>query len=29
MSLDAATQGLGVTLEIATIAGRHIAERRQ
>jgi DNA-binding transcriptional LysR family regulator len=28
MSLDAATQGLGVALESATIAGRHIAERR-
>lgn len=26
MSLDAATQGLGVALESATIAGRHIAE---
>jgi DNA-binding transcriptional LysR family regulator len=28
MSLDAATQGLGVALESATIAGRHIAEHR-
>jgi DNA-binding transcriptional LysR family regulator len=28
MALDAATQGLGVALESATIAGRHIAERR-
>lgn len=28
MSLDAATQGLGVALESATIAARHIAERR-
>lgn len=28
MSLDAATQGLGVALESSTIAGRHIAERR-
>jgi len=28
MSLDAATQGLGVALESATIAGRHIAERK-
>ena len=28
MSLDAATQGLGVALESTTIAGRHIAERR-
>jgi DNA-binding transcriptional LysR family regulator len=28
MSLDAATQGLGVALESATIAGRHIADRR-
>ena len=28
MSLDAATQGLGVALESATIAGRHIAERQ-
>ena len=28
MALDAATQGLGVALESATIAGRHIAERK-
>jgi DNA-binding transcriptional LysR family regulator len=28
MSLDAATQGLGVALEGVTIAGRHIAERK-
>jgi len=28
MSLAAATQGLGVALESATIAGRHIAERK-
>ncbi|TDP74520.1 LysR substrate-binding domain-containing protein [Roseateles toxinivorans] len=28
MSLDAATQGLGVALESATIAGRHIAARQ-
>jgi DNA-binding transcriptional LysR family regulator len=28
MSLDAATQGLGVALESATIAGGHIAERK-
>ena len=28
MSIDAATQGLGVALESATIAGRHLAERR-
>ncbi|MBQ0932283.1 LysR family transcriptional regulator [Ideonella sp. 4Y16] len=28
MSLDAATQGLGVALESATIAGHHIAERK-
>ena len=28
MSLDAATQGLGVALESATIAGRHIAEKK-
>ncbi len=28
MSLDAATQGLGVALESATIAGRHIAEHK-
>jgi DNA-binding transcriptional LysR family regulator len=28
MSLDAATHGLGVALESATIAARHIAERR-
>jgi DNA-binding transcriptional LysR family regulator len=28
MSIDAAAQGLGVALESATIAGRHIAERR-
>lgn len=28
MSLDAATQGLGVALESTTNAGRHIAERR-
>jgi DNA-binding transcriptional LysR family regulator len=28
MSLDAATQGLGIALESATIAGRHIAERK-
>ncbi|HXD39663.1 MAG TPA: LysR substrate-binding domain-containing protein [Ramlibacter sp.] len=28
MSLDAATQGLGVALESSTIAGRHIAERK-
>ena len=28
MSLDAATQGLGVALESATNAGRHIAERK-
>jgi len=28
MSLDAAVQGLGVALESATIAGRHIAERK-
>lgn len=28
MSLDAATQGLGVALESATIASRHIAERK-
>lgn len=28
MSLDAATLGLGVALESATIAGRHIAERK-
>lgn len=28
MSLDAATQGLGVALESATIAGRHLAEGR-
>jgi DNA-binding transcriptional LysR family regulator len=28
MSLDAAAQGLGVALESATIAGRHIAERK-
>ena len=28
MSLDAASQGLGVALESATIAGRHLAERR-
>lgn len=28
MSLDAATQGLGVALESATIAGRHLAERK-
>lgn len=28
MSLDAAAQGLGVALESATIAARHIAERR-
>jgi DNA-binding transcriptional LysR family regulator len=26
MSLDAATQGLGVALESATIAGKHLAE---
>lgn len=28
MSLDAATQGLGVALESTTIAGRHIAQRK-
>jgi DNA-binding transcriptional LysR family regulator len=28
MSLDAATQGLGVALESTTIAGRHLADRR-
>lgn len=28
MSLDAATQGLGIALESATMAGRHIAERK-
>jgi DNA-binding transcriptional LysR family regulator len=28
MSIDAAAQGLGVALESATIAGRHLAERR-
>jgi len=28
MSLDAATQGLGVALESTTIAGRHMAERK-
>ena len=28
MSLDAASQGLGVALESATIAGRHLAERK-
>lgn len=28
MSLDAATQGLGVALESATIAGRHLRERK-
>ena len=28
MSLDAATQGLGVALESATIAGRHVAEKK-
>jgi DNA-binding transcriptional LysR family regulator len=28
MSLDAATQGLGVALESATIAGSHLADRR-
>jgi DNA-binding transcriptional LysR family regulator len=28
MSLDAATQGLGIALESMTIAGRHIAERK-
>ncbi|KNZ30995.1 MAG: LysR family transcriptional regulator [Methylibium sp. NZG] len=28
MSLDAATQGLGVALESTTIAGRHLAERK-
>lgn len=28
MSLDAATQGLGVALESVTVAGRHLAERR-
>jgi DNA-binding transcriptional LysR family regulator len=28
MSIDAATQGLGVALESTTIAGRHIAERK-
>lgn len=28
MSLDAAAQGLGVALESATIAGRHMAERK-
>jgi DNA-binding transcriptional LysR family regulator len=28
MSLDAATQGLGVALESMTIAGRHLAERK-
>lgn len=28
MSLDAATQGLGVALESATVAGRHLAEGR-
>jgi DNA-binding transcriptional LysR family regulator len=28
MSLDAATQGLGVALESATIAGQHLADRR-
>lgn len=28
MSIDAAAQGLGVALESATIAGRHIAERK-
>lgn len=28
MSLDAATQGLGVALESAVIAGRHVKERR-
>lgn len=28
MSLDAATQGLGVALESTTIAGRHIVERK-
>lgn len=28
MSLDAATQGLGVALESTTIAGRHIAEQK-
>jgi DNA-binding transcriptional LysR family regulator len=28
MSIDAATQGLGVALESATIAGRHLAEGR-
>jgi DNA-binding transcriptional LysR family regulator len=28
MSLDAASQGLGVALESATIAGRHLADRR-
>jgi len=28
MSLDAATQGLGVALESTTIAARHIAERK-
>jgi DNA-binding transcriptional LysR family regulator len=28
MSLDAATQGLGVALESTTIAGRHLLERK-
>ena len=28
MSLDAASQGLGVALESTTIAGRHLAERK-
>lgn len=28
MSIDAATQGLGVALESATLAGRHLADRR-
>jgi DNA-binding transcriptional LysR family regulator len=28
MSIDAAAQGLGVALESATIAGRHLAERK-
>jgi len=28
MSLEAATEGLGVALESATIAGRHMAERK-
>jgi DNA-binding transcriptional LysR family regulator len=28
MSLDAATQGLGVALESATMAGLHLAERK-